>query len=158
MALEIERKFLIDSSIWQPDRKGVAIVQAYLAVYPSPTVRVRIAGEKAFLTVKGRLENIARPEFEYEIPVKDASEMMSLAVSSPIEKIRYKMKVGEHIWEIDVFEGANAGLIVAEIELDSPEQSFQLPEWVTEEVTQDPRYYNSYLSEHPFCSWDAPVA
>lgn len=153
MALEIERKFLIDSTIWKPEDKGVAIVQAYLGVYPAPTVRVRIAGEKALLTIKGRSETIARPEFEYEIPVKDAAEMMPLAVSRPVEKVRYKTKIGELTWEIDVFEGENAGLIIAEVELESPEQSIQLPDWVTEEVTRDGRYYNSYLSEHPFCRW-----
>lgn len=153
MALEIERKFLIDQTKWQPTTGGTKMIQAYLSVFPAPTVRIRIAGERAFLTIKGRTETIARPEYEYEIPVSDAAEMMLMAVSLPVEKNRYKVYFEGLCWEVDVFSGENAGLIIAEVELNSVDQVIKLPEWVQEEVTHDRRYYNSYLSGHPFTKW-----
>lgn len=158
MAIEIERKFLVDLEKWTPSGEGTPYKQAYLGLAPYPTVRVRIAGEKAFLTIKGRSETIARPEFEYEIPVQDAADMMKLAISSPVEKIRYKEKIDGFLWEIDVFSGANQGLVLAEIELTSEDQNFTLPEWILEEVSNDGRYYNSYLSCSPFSVWGTGMA
>lgn len=154
MPLEIERKFLVDKNKWIPDSPGTKMVQAYLGLAPYPTVRIRIAGEKAFLTIKGRSETIARPEFEYEIPVDDAQEMLNLAISSPVEKIRYEIQHEGFTWEVDVFSGKNSGLIIAEIELNSESQEFLFPDWLLDEVSYDGRYYNSYLSLCPFQEWD----
>lgn len=154
MPLEIERKFLVDKNRWSPTNQGTKMIQAYLGLAPYPTVRIRIAGEKAFLTIKGRSETITRPEFEYEVPVDDAQEMLDLAISSPVEKIRYKIQHEGFTWEVDVFSGKNSGLILAEIELESESQDFPLPEWLLEEVSYDGRYYNSYLSLCPFQEWD----
>lgn len=153
MALEIERKFLVDTTKWKPTDRGTLLCQAYLSIDPNPTVRVRIAGNKAFLTIKGRSQSIARPEFEYEIPVDEAQELMKLAISSPVEKIRHRVNFESLIWEIDVFSEKNKGLVIAEIELESENQEFARPDWILEEVSGDRRYYNSYLSEHPFVEW-----
>jgi len=153
MATEIERKFLVNTEKWTPKVQGTLLVQAYLSVDPNPTVRVRIAGEKAFLTIKGRTKTISRPEFEYEIPVNEAQEMMNLAISKPVEKIRYKIMHEGFLWEVDVFSGKNEGLVIAELELESEDQSFPRPDWLLTEVSGDRKYYNSYLSEHPFQEW-----
>lgn len=150
MPLEIERKFLVDTREWNPTIQGTRLVQAYLSIDPNPTVRVRIAGEKAFLTIKGRTKTISRPEFEYEIPVDEAQEMMKLAISNPVEKIRYEIMYEGFLWEVDVFSGKNEGLVIAELELESEDQPFPRPNWLLAEVSGDRRYYNSYLSEHPF--------
>jgi len=158
MALEIERKFLVDQTKWIPEEKGIRMVQAYLSIDPLPTVRVRIAGEKAYLTIKGRSETISRPEFEYEIPVDDALDMLKLAISNPVEKIRHKIQHEGSLWEVDVFFGRNEGLIIAEIELKSENQYFSRPDWVSEEVSADRRYYNSYLSQHPYQEWEDRMA
>lgn len=158
MALEIERKFLVDSSKWAPADMGTRFVQAYLSLDPNPTVRIRIAGEKAFLTIKGRSKSISRPEFEYEVPVEDAQNMLKLAISNPVEKIRYEVLNEGFLWEVDVFSGKNAGLIMAEIELESEDQEFSKPDWLLEEVSYDGRYYNSYLSGCPFSEWDSSMA
>lgn len=158
MPLEIERKFLVDPSSWKPEGEGKQMVQAYLGLAPFPTVRVRISGEKAFLTIKGRSETLARPEFEYEIPLNDAREMMNMAISSPVEKTRYEVVHHGLTWEVDVFSGKNSGLIMAEIELESEDQEFQRPDWLLAEVTEDGRFYNSYLSECPFQEWNAELA
>jgi len=158
MPVEIERKFLVDKTKWSPNVPGIKMVQAYLGLAPYPTVRIRVAGEKAFLTIKGRSESIVRPEFEYEIPVEDAENMLELAISSPVEKTRYKIQHEDFTWEVDVFSGRNAGLIVAEIELESEAQDFPLPEWLLDEVSYDGRYYNSYLSLYPFQEWNSGMA
>ncbi len=158
MAYEIERKFLVDTSKWTPVGKGTKLVQAYLGFYPSPTVRIRIAGKKAFLTIKGPPKNISRPEFEYEVPVADAQEILKLAVSEPVKKTRYKVQHEGFIWEVDIFSGKNKGLIMAEIELESEIQDFPRPDWLLEEVSGDGRYYNSYLSLHPFQEWNKGMA
>jgi len=152
--LEIERKFLVDSSKWAPSEEGTQIVQAYLGLNPAPTVRVRIAGEKAYLTIKGRSNSISRPEFEYEIPFEDAKELLKLAISNPVEKTRYEVWYNGNLWEVDIFKGKNEGLIMAEIELDSEDQEFDRPDWILEEVSADGRFYNSYLSGHPFQEWE----
>lgn len=153
MPLEIERKFLVDTRKWKPAVEGTRLVQAYLSIDPNPTVRVRIAGDKAFVTIKGRTKSISRPEFEYEIPLDEAQEMMKLAISSPVEKIRYEIMHEGFLWEVDVFSGKNEGLVIAELELESEDQLFPRPDWLLEEVSGNKRYYNSYLSEHPFQEW-----
>ena len=153
MGVEIERKFLVDTDKWKPENEGTLMVQAYLGLAPNPTVRVRIKGTKAFLTIKGRTNSISRPEFEYEIPVNDAKELMTLAISSPVEKIRYEVWFENFLWEVDIFLGKNKGLALAEIELDSENQEFKKPDWVLNEVSSDGRYYNSFLSGCPFQEW-----
>jgi adenylate cyclase len=153
MPLEIERKFLVDTRKWKPTVVGTRLVQAYLSIEPNPTVRVRIAGDKAFLTIKGRTKTISRPEFEYEIPVHEAQEMMKLAISNPVEKTRYEIIHEGFLWEVDIFSGKNEGLVMAELELESENQVFPQPDWLLAEVSGDRRYYNSYLSEHPFQEW-----
>jgi adenylate cyclase len=153
MPLEIERKFLVDTRKWKPADKGTRLVQAYLSIAPNPTVRVRIAGDQAFLTIKGRSKTISRPEYEYEIPVDEAKEMMLLAISYPVEKIRYEIMHEGFLWEVDVFSGKNEGLVIAELELESENQTFPRPDWLLAEVSGDRRYYNSFLSEHPFLEW-----
>jgi adenylate cyclase len=153
MPTEIERKFLVDHTLWKPTDEGTKIIQAYLGLYPSPTVRIRIAGEHGFLTIKGRSQTIARPEFEYEVPLNEALEMLGLAISQPVEKIRYEVLHEGFLWEVDVFSGKNSGLVMAEIELESEDQEFHRPDWLLEEVSSDGRYYNSYLSGCPFSEW-----
>ncbi len=155
MAKEIERKFLIKDSSWLDDVKeknisGIKIRQAYLSDTNWGVVRVRQAGEKAYLTIKTRSETISRDEFEYEIPLADAEQIFnSLDSTCFIEKTRYKIPHKEHIWDLDVFEGANAGLIVAEIELSSIEEKFALPQWAGEEVSKISKYFNSRLAKSP---------
>ena len=158
MAFEIERKFLVDTTKWAPTDEGTKLIQAYLGIDPSPTVRIRIAGDKAFLTIKGHPENISRPEFEYEVPVEDAMEMMKLTISEPVEKTRYKTWVEGFMWEVDIFSGKNQGLVMAEIELESEDQEFSRPGWLLQEVSDDRRFYNSYLSGHPFQEWKDEMA
>lgn len=158
MAVEIERKFLVDTSKWAAADHGTKIIQAYLGLSPSPTVRIRMAGDQAFLTIKGRSKTIARPEFEYEVPSKDAMEMLKLAISEPVEKTRFKIWHQGFLWEVDLFEGKNQGLVMAEIELKSELQEFPLPDWILKEVTGDERFYNSYLSIHPFEEWNDKLA
>ena len=153
MGLEIERKFLVDHSKWTPTGEGIVLLQAYLSLDPNPTVRIRIAGEEAYITIKGRSESISRPEFEYEIPVSDARELQKMAISNPVEKIRYEIMHKGFLWEVDVFTGKNEGLILAEIELESEDQEFSRPDWLLEEVSDDKRYYNSFLSGCPFSEW-----
>lgn len=154
MAIEIERKFLLRQSITSiTDKKGLLYIQAYLNESPERTVRIRVAGDKAFLTVKGKSSGFTKLEFEYEIPVEDAKQMLKLCENTPLEKIRYRVPYGSHIWEVDCFYGENEGLVLAEIELKSEDESFEMPEWIGDEVTSDKRYYNSYLSAHPYKTW-----
>jgi CYTH domain-containing protein len=158
MAFEIERKFLVDTNKWTPTETGTRLIQAYLGLDPLPVVRIRISGKKAFLTIKGPSRTISRPEFEYEIPVDDAYEMLKLAISEPVEKTRHKVQYEGFIWEVDVFSGKNKGLVMAEIELKSENQNFKRPDWLLEEVSGDERFYNSYLSVHPFQEWSEGMA
>lgn len=151
MFLEIERKFLVSGFVSEGLRCK-KMTQAYLAK-DGATVRVRIADDKAFLTIKGKTKGISRAEFEYEIPVEDAQEMMNLAVYPPVIKTRYYAEVDGKTWEVDVFEGENEGLVMAEIELNAEDEKFTLPKWAAEEVTGDKRYYNSHLAKHPYKSW-----
>ena len=151
MPKEIERKFLVDKT-WKPSGDGENISQGYLSNKKEAVVRVRIKGKKGYLTVKGENKGITRAEFEYEIPVGDAEEMLKLC-EKKLEKVRYKEKVGAHTFEIDVFGGDNEGLTVAEVELKSEDEAFAKPEWILEEVSGDTKYYNSNLVSNPYKLW-----
>jgi adenylate cyclase len=154
MGAEIERKFLVIDDRWRNLSTGVLYRQGYIADQPGRTVRVRIAGDRGFLTIKGSTNGITRLEFEYMIPINDANEMLNRLCTSPIiEKYRYKISLGNIIWEVDEFLGDNQGLIIAEVELQNAEQAIDLPDWLGEDVSHDPRYYNSNLSKHPFKDW-----
>ena len=153
MALEIERKFLVDTSKLPPLPKPYTIKQGYIAAR-NATVRVRIRNKEAFLTLKGRTSGVTRSEFEYPVPLSDAEAMLTQLCERPyIDKKRYLLPYAGHTWELDIFEGENEGLIIAEIELSSEEEVFEKPEWVTVEVSDDPRYRNAYLVKHPFRTW-----
>ena len=151
MGIEIERKFLVRGAV--PEGECSRIVQAYLCLDPERTVRIRIDSESAFITVKGATVGASRSEFEYAIPIEDAAELLKLCVGKPIEKVRHRVAMGPHLWEIDVFGGANAGLVVAEIELASESEMFDRPGWLGEEVTSDSRYLNACLAQNPYESW-----
>ena len=154
MGTEIERKFLVKSREWQEGNEPLHTCQGYLASGGECTVRIRVQGERAFLTIKGKTEGMTRAEYEYPIPVADAEEMLQGLCQKPyIEKNRYHVYHAGRKWEVDVFLGENQGLVVAEIELDSEEQQIELPPWVGEEVTDDPRYRNSCLVRKPFSQW-----
>lgn len=156
MSYEIERKFLVTNTNFIKEATSKEyIVQAFLNRNSERTVRIRIKDDKAFLTVKGvsNAEGTTRREWEYAIPVSDAREMLKICEAGAIEKWRYLVPIGEHIFEVDIFEGENEGLIVAEVELESEEETFQKPSWLGEEVTGNIAYYNSQLSQHPFSKW-----
>jgi adenylate cyclase len=153
VGVEIERKFLVKKDLWRAPDAGLAYRQGYLSRERGRTVRVRRAGERGFLTIKGEAKNLARPEYEYEIPAKDADELLGMCTGALVEKRRYEVKHEGHVWEVDEFAGDNAGLLVAEIELGSADERFSLPAWVGEEVTDDPRYLNANIAEHPFSRW-----
>ena len=154
MDREIERKFLVKIEEWQPKSKGNLYLQGYLSTVKERVVRVRVTGDKGFLTVKGMTERFSRPEFEYEIPVRDAHQMLDTLCELPlIEKNRYREEHKGMIWEIDVFLGDNKGLVLAEVELESATQQFTLPPWIGEEVSEDPRYFNANLIKNPFRQW-----
>lgn len=153
---EIERKFLVASDAFKSDvLRQNHIAQGYLSSAPERTVRVRIKGEKGFLTIKGKSNEtgLSRFEWEKEIPVAEAKELLLLCEKGVIEKTRYEIQVGQHLFEVDEFYGENAGLIIAEVELQSETEVFEHPSWLGEEVNNDKRYYNSYLSQHPYKSW-----
>ena len=150
---EIERKFLVRDATVLDTADGVAYRQGYLSTDPDRTVRIRRAGERGYVTVKGRSHGSARAEFEYEIPPADADAMISLCIPPTIEKVRYRIEHAGRVWEVDVFAGANEGLVVAEVELPSEDAEVDLPEWIGAEVTDDPRYYNASLVAHPFREW-----
>lgn len=154
MGIEIERKFLVKGDAWKADAAGVLYRQGYLSTDKARTVRVRIAGERAFLTVKGLAAGLARAEFEYDIPLADAAEMLDQLCLKPlIEKRRYMVAYRGLSWEIDEFLGANLGLVVAEVELDRADQAIDLPDWIGQDVSEDARYFNSSLIARPFSSW-----
>ena len=153
MGKEIERKFLVTGEAWKA-YPGVTIRQGYLTTDPERTVRVRTKGEKGFLTVKGKTVGAVRAEYEYEIPVEDANQMLDTLCHRPlIEKTRYHAPFGEHLWEVDLFFGENEGLVVAEVELSDEEEEPEMPIWVGEEVTHDPRYFNASLIANPYKNW-----
>jgi len=154
VGVEIERKFLLTDMSWKPGARGLTMRQAYLSTDPDRTVRVRVAGDQGWLTIKGRSSGPVRAEFEFPIPAGEANEMIeTLALQPAIEKTRYRVGHEGAVWEIDEFAGDNAGLVVAEIELESAGQSFARPLWLGREVTGDPRYTNARLSILPFNRW-----
>jgi adenylate cyclase len=151
---EIERKFLVNDPSILDSVAGTAYRQGYLSTDPDRTVRVRRAGDHGFVTIKGRGEGASRPEYEYEIPVADADELIDrLALRPIVEKVRHRLETGGLTWEIDVFGGENEGLILAEVELPSEDHAFEVPVWAGDDVTDDPRYYNANLVEHPYRTW-----
>ncbi len=157
MAKEIERKFLLKDNAWREGAKGIVYRQGYLSTVKERTVRVRTDGNKAHLTVKGINIGPTRLEFEYEIPVEEANEMLALCERPLIEKTRYLVKFGGLTWEIDQFHGDNKGLILAEVELSDEEQQIDLPDWIGREVTEDPRYFNANLIKNPYKSWENQI-
>jgi len=155
--IEIERKFLITSDAFKKEScRDMDIVQGFLNTHPERTVRVRIKGDKAFLTVKGKSNELGtiRSEWETEILVVDAERLLKLCEEGVIEKRRYEVKVRNHIFEVDEFYGNNEGLTIAEIELNSEDEPFDKPAWLGKEVTGDLKYYNSLLSKHPYKNWE----
>ena len=154
MGQEIERKFLVLHKGWHAGAERKLYRQGYLPTTDARTVRVRIVGDKGYITLKGPVVNMTRLEFEYEIPLADAQTMLTTLCEPPlIEKYRYRLPMDDVVWEIDEFLGENHGLLIAEVELTSPDQVVQLPDWVGDEVTGDNRYYNSNLARHPFSQW-----
>lgn len=155
MALEIERKFLVDREKWNRENKGKGRLykQGYILTDPEKTIRVRLTDTDGYLTIKGITQGSVRQEFEYLIPPEEAMELLHNFASNLVEKIRYKVQLGGKTWEVDEFIGANEGLLVAEIELVYENEPFEQPDWLGKEVTNDSRYYNSNLAQHPFSSW-----
>ncbi len=154
MPQEIERKFLVKNDRFKKQAIGEYIHQGFLSTIKERVVRVRIRGEKAWLTIKGLATGATRVEFEYPLPLEDANFMLEHLCQKPtIEKHRYSILMSGFTWEVDEFHGENKGLILAEIEIPSEDTVFDLPDWVGEEVTGDPKYYNSNLVERPFESW-----
>lgn len=157
MATEIERKFLVLNEAWKAHAdEGTRFRQGYLVGAKVASVRVRIEGARANLNIKSATLGIRRQEFEYAIPLEDAQELLDTLCERPlIEKTRYHVEDRGRVWEIDVFEGDNAGLVVAEIELASEDEVFERPDWLGEEVSHDPRYYNVCLVKHPYKEWSS---
>ena len=157
MAQEIERKFLVDGDFKKEAYSSVRITQGYLSSVPQRVVRVRVKCDKGYITIKGEADasGVSRFEWEKEISWQDAQSLLQLAEPGIIDKTRYLIKNtdGRHIWEVDVFHGENEGLVMAEIELESENDTFDKPHWLEKEVTGDKRYYNSYLSKHPYKTW-----
>lgn len=155
MGVEIERKFLVRSAAWRDGvQRSRPIVQGYLAAGARAGVRVRVAGDQAWITIKGRRSGIARAEFEYPVPAAEARQMLEqLAEGESVRKTRHWVEHAGQVWEVDEFEGENRGLVLAEIELERIDQEFAHPPWLGAEVSEDPRYYNAYLAQHPYRSW-----
>ena len=154
MGHEIERKFLVQGEAWRARATSTSYRQGFLSTDPERTVRVRVADSRGWLTIKGKNVGARRTEHEYEIPLADAEHMLDTLCKRPlIEKVRYTLVVSDHAWEIDVFEGDNAGLVVAEVELQAEDEEFQRPDWLGDEVTDDPRYFNSNLVQNPYKAW-----
>lgn len=153
MGTEIERKFLLINDDWRGP-KGKLYRQGYLHIGPQKVIRVRVVESTGYLTIKSKVSDLTRQEYEYEIPVDEANELLNKLCDKPlIEKTRYRIPYKGMIWEIDEFFGDNASLILAEIELEDESQSFSVPSWLGEEVSADERYYNAYLSQHPYNTW-----
>ena len=154
MGIEIERKFLLAGDAWRGQGQATRMRQGYLCSDPERTVRVRIEGEGAVITIKSKVTGASRGEWEYPIPVADAAELLDRLCEQPlVEKTRHRIAHAGHVWEVDEFAGANAGLVVAEIELGAEDEAFEKPEWIGREVTGDKRYYNSSLIRHPYSQW-----
>lgn len=158
MGKETERKFLVEGEEFKKLAEPVLYHQGFLSTHPERVVRVRQAGDKAFLSVKGLTTGFTRMEFEYEIPPEDAAYMIEHLCAKPaIKKFRYRIKHGDHIWEVDEFLEDNKGLTIAEVELQNEEEEFLKPGWVGKEVTGDPRYYNASLAENPYRNWKVNI-
>ncbi|HMK05998.1 MAG TPA: CYTH domain-containing protein [Flavobacterium sp.] len=155
MGVEIERKFLVDKEKWAAIEKSAPnrMRQGYLLTDPHKTIRVRMTDTGGYITIKGLSTGATRTEFEYEIPKHEAEELLNLFSVSELDKIRYEITFSDKVWEVDEFLGENEGLIVAEIELMSESEEFELPGWITREVTDEEKYYNSSLSVRPFKRW-----
>lgn len=154
MGTEIERKYLVKGDGWRKGAHGKHYRQGYLSTVKERTVRVRIAGDQGYITIKGLTVGDTRPEYEYEIPLDDANEILDNLAEKPIiEKTRYRIPQDDIVWEVDEFEGVNKGLIVAEVEMKSADQKVRLPDWIGEEVSSDPRYFNANLVAKPFTTW-----
>jgi adenylate cyclase len=153
MGTEIERKFLVVGDAWRGLSTGRHYRQGYLSTVKERTVRVRTVGDKGYITVKGITVGAKRAEYEYEVPVGDANEILELCELPLVEKTRYRIPYGGLVFELDEFEGDNRGLIVVEVELKSEDQTVKLPEWIGKEVTTDPRYFNANLVAHPYAPW-----
>jgi CYTH domain-containing protein len=153
--MEIERKFLVVGDFISHSTSSSRISQGYLSSNPDRTVRVRVRGDKGYLTIKGRSssDGTSRYEWEKEIPADEAVELLKLCEAGVIDKTRYIVPVCGHMWEVDVFHGDNEGLVMAEIELSSTDEEFEMPAWAGDEVTGDVRYYNAYISSHPYKDW-----
>ena len=158
MGTEIERKFLVLGDSWREGAVGVAYRQGYLTTDPERTVRVRIAGARAFLTIKGKTRGATRAEFEYAIPGEDAARLLELCPPPLVEKTRYTLNYGDREWVLDEFHGDNSGLLMAEVELDREDEDVELPPWAGTEVTDDPRYYNANLIATPYRTWGPGAA
>jgi len=152
MPIEIERRFLVSGTEWRRP-SGASIAQGYLASSPMTSVRVRLLDDRGFLTIKGNSAGTTRTEFEYEIPVAEARELLELCEHALIRKVRYLVEFAGTRWEVDEFQDENAGLVIAEVELESEDQLFARPPWLGLEVTHDVRYFNFSLARHPFCEW-----
>ncbi len=153
MGKEIERKYLVKNDNWKSLAQGILYRQGYIATVGKQTVRVRIVGDIGYLTIKGESVGETRLEFEYPIPLEDATEMLDTLCDRPlIEKTRYKIPLGDLVWEVDEFAGENLGLVIAEVELQSENQQIELPEWIDRQVNE-PKYYNSNLVKHPYRNW-----
>lgn len=157
MATEIERKFLVKTDDWRATADvGTAYRQGYLVGGKQASVRVRIEGSAAYLNIKSATLGVTRQEYEYAIPLTDAAVMLETLCEKPlIEKVRHHVHFGDRVWEVDVFVGDNAGLVVAEVELEAEDAPLQLPSWVGREVSHEPRYYNVCLVSHPYKNWTA---
>ncbi|MEN2427164.1 CYTH domain-containing protein [Chromobacterium vaccinii] len=153
MALEIERRFVVSGDGWRGLAPAVQYRQGYLSVEKERTVRVRVVGEQAWLTLKSNISNVSRHEFEYPIPLADAQTIMAAMCPMLVDKLRHRIEHGGFVWEVDEFFGDNAGLVLAEIELPGEDTLFAKPGWVGEEVTEDGRYTNAYLSKNPYSRW-----
>ncbi len=155
MALEIERKFLVDHEAWEKIEKpvGVPLRQGYMVMDAQKAIRIRLTQDKGFITIKGETKGSVRNEFDYAIPKEDAIQLLDIFCPWEVSKRRYLLSFEGKTWEVDVFEGKNSGLIVAEIELKSADEIFEKPGWIGEEVTDDARYYNACLAEHPYSEW-----
>jgi len=154
--LEIERKYLVTGDFRKEAIRSFRIVQGYISSQPGRTVRIRISGDEGFLTIKGATDEkgMSRYEFEQKISLADAEALFKLCEPGAIDKVRFLVPFAGHTWEVDVFHGDNEGLVLAEIELDSEDETFELPSWAGKEVTGDRRYYNSMLVKNPYTEWD----
>jgi CYTH domain-containing protein len=154
MATEIERKFLVKSDEWRTLATGTIYRQGYLSTKKGCTVRVRLVGERGYLTIKGLTQGFSRAEYEYPIPALDAIQMLDNLCEAPlIEKTRYKIEYAGLTWEVDEFAAENQGLIIAEVELTDENQIIELPDWIGKDVSDDPKYYNVNLAQHPISQW-----